>query len=83
MSNTPLIQPTLTSVTARGLTSDRCIFPDDRLFLRRMAYVASRDGLDSATYSAGQNGGIWQVGLKIYIRCGSLAATAVPRRLFS
>lgn len=38
-----------------------CIFSEDRLFLRRLAYVESRDGTDAKTYRAGYNGGIWQV----------------------
>ena len=42
--------------------SIRCIFSEDRLFLRRLAYVMSRDGADSATYRPGFDGGIWQVG---------------------
>nr|KAG5705795.1 hypothetical protein BaRGS_027454 [Batillaria attramentaria] len=39
----------------------RCIFSDDRLFLRRAAYVTSRDGANTATYQQGYNGGIWQI----------------------
>ncbi|XP_041372526.1 uncharacterized protein LOC121385804 [Gigantopelta aegis] len=39
----------------------KCIFPNDRLFLRRLAYVETRDGEDSRTYRAGYHGGIWQV----------------------
>ena len=37
------------------------IFPDDHTFLRRIAYVESRDGNDQRTYRNGYNGGIWQV----------------------
>lgn len=37
------------------------IFPSDNDFLRRIAYVESRDGTDSDTYRAGYHGGIWQV----------------------
>ena len=47
-----------------GLNSvsfNRCIFSEDRLFLRRLAYVVSRDGTGTATYRPGFNGGIWQV----------------------
>ncbi|XP_067679055.1 uncharacterized protein [Haliotis asinina] len=40
---------------------DGCIFSQDRLFLRRLAYVESRDGLDPKTYRSGYYGGIWQV----------------------
>ncbi|KAK7495804.1 hypothetical protein BaRGS_00013024 [Batillaria attramentaria] len=39
----------------------RCIFSDDRLFLRRAAYVTSRDGANTDTYRPGYNGGIWQI----------------------
>lgn len=37
-----------------------CIFPDDKLYLRRLAYVESLDGLDAATYKP-DAGGIWRV----------------------
>ncbi|XP_046558985.1 uncharacterized protein LOC124268023 [Haliotis rubra] len=40
---------------------DWCIFSQDRLFLRRLAYVESKDGLDPKTYRNGYYGGIWQV----------------------
>ena len=33
------------------------IFGDDRSFLRRIAYVESKDGNDRRTYRAGYNGG--------------------------
>ncbi|XP_067665688.1 uncharacterized protein [Haliotis asinina] len=38
-----------------------CIFPEDRLFLRRLAYVESKDGQDPKTYRKDFHGGIWQV----------------------
>ncbi|KAK7487973.1 hypothetical protein BaRGS_00020718 [Batillaria attramentaria] len=38
-----------------------CILSSDRLFLRRLAYVETRDGTDSATYRAGYDGGIWKI----------------------
>ena len=37
------------------------IFPQDHSFLRRIAYVESKDGNDDNTYRAGYHGGIWQV----------------------
>ena len=37
------------------------IFPDDNKMLRRIAYVETRDGSDSNTYSEGNYGGIWRV----------------------
>ncbi|KAK2157276.1 hypothetical protein LSH36_194g05095 [Paralvinella palmiformis] len=38
-----------------------CIFDDDKLLLRRIAYVESLDGYDPDTYREGYHGGIWQV----------------------
>lgn len=38
-----------------------CIFSEDKLFIRRLAYVESHDGNDPRTYREGNNGGIWQV----------------------
>ena len=35
-----------------------CVFGDDKLFLRRLAYLASKDGHDQ---NAARNGGIWAV----------------------
>ena len=43
------------------LIREHCIYPDDRLFLRRLAYVESRDGMDPKTFRPGYFGGIWQV----------------------
>lgn len=40
---------------------DNCIYSNDRLFLRRLAYVESHDGLDKDTFRGGYYGGIWQV----------------------
>ena len=37
------------------------VFPNDHRFLRRIAYVESKDGEASGTYRAGYHGGIWQV----------------------
>lgn len=37
------------------------IFPDDFDFLRRIAYVESKDGTDPLTYRNNYSGGIWQV----------------------
>ncbi|XP_046559879.1 uncharacterized protein LOC124268905 [Haliotis rubra] len=38
-----------------------CILGDDRLFLRRLAYVETTDGTNSKTYRSGYDGGIWQI----------------------
>ena len=40
---------------------ETCVFPNDRLYLRRLAFVESRDGLDANAYRDGYYGGIWQV----------------------
>ncbi|XP_067662568.1 collagen alpha-1(XII) chain-like [Haliotis asinina] len=40
---------------------DACIFSDDMLFFRRLAYVESKDGASNETYRKGYDGGIWQV----------------------
>ena len=40
---------------------DSNIFPSENQFLRRIAYVESKDGTDSGTYRSGYHGGIWQV----------------------
>ena len=39
----------------------QAVFGDDRQFLRRIAFVESKDGTDSNTYRSGYHGGIWQV----------------------
>ncbi|XP_076454779.1 uncharacterized protein LOC143289621 [Babylonia areolata] len=44
-----------------------CIFSDDRMFLRRTAYVMSRDGRDNATYRHGFDGGVWQVSEAMFL----------------
>ncbi|XP_062597477.1 uncharacterized protein LOC134258895 [Saccostrea cucullata] len=41
---------------------ESCLFADDKRFLRRLAYVQSRDGTDPKTYGrSNYHGGIWQV----------------------
>ena len=40
---------------------DACIYPDDHLILRRLAFVESRDGQDPRAFRHGYYGGIWQV----------------------
>jgi hypothetical protein len=46
---------------------ESCIYPNDRVFLRRLAYVESRDGKNSNTFRPNFYGGIWQVNLYIYV----------------
>ena len=38
-----------------------CVFEDDKLFMRRLAYAESFDGAKSGTFKDGYHGGIWQV----------------------
>ena len=38
-----------------------CVFPDNYLFLRRLAYVSTEDGHAINTFQAGYYGGIWKV----------------------
>lgn len=47
------------------LINESCIFDDDKLMLRRIAYVETTDGEDDHTFEKNGNdyyGGIWQVG---------------------
>ena len=43
------------------LVAGKCVFSDDKLFFRRVAFVESNDGADSDTYKSGYDGGIWKV----------------------
>ena len=47
-----------------NIIQSACIFDDDKLLLRRMAYVESLDGHDPDTYRDGYHGGLWQVILR-------------------
>ena len=38
-----------------------CVFSDDKLLMRRIAYVESADGASPNTFRDGYYGGIWQV----------------------
>lgn len=51
-----------------NLIGKSCIFNDDNLFVRRLAYVESHDGVDANTYRPGYDGGIWQVTWNLYLR---------------
>jgi hypothetical protein len=46
-----------------------CIFPDDKLFMRRLSYVESYDGHDPNTFRPGYYGGIWQVTMNTFSYC--------------
>ena len=39
----------------------QAVFGDDKQFLRRIAFVESKDGTDRNTFRPGYHGGIWQV----------------------
>ena len=54
-SGANVVQATVAQIQQSG------VFPDDRSLLRRVAYVASKDGADAKTYRSGYHGGIWQV----------------------
>jgi len=41
------------------LITQSCLFDNDRLMLRRIAYVETKDGASNRTFT--QGGGIWQV----------------------
>jgi hypothetical protein len=43
------------------LVKESHIFPNDKKFTRRVAFVESADGLDPDTFRDGYHGGIWQV----------------------
>ena len=43
------------------LIAQNDVFGPDHGFLRRIAYVESKDGEESGTYRSGYDGGIWQV----------------------
>jgi len=45
---------------------DSCVFQNDFLFLKRLAYVNSNYGTSADTYRSGYDGGIWQVDLSQY-----------------
>lgn len=50
------------------------LFPNDNQFLRRIAYVESRDGVDITTYRDGYHGGIWQVDEEVFLLTQNVAA---------
>ena len=54
-SGSAVVKAVVSKISSSG------IFPPDKGFLRRVAYVESKDGMDSATYRNGYHGGIWQV----------------------
>ena len=51
----------------------------DKQFLRRVAFVESKDGTDSNTYRSGYHGGIWQVDRVAFL--GTQDTSSHPRLL--
>ena len=58
---TPLASGSSIVESVCSLIESTCIFPDDKLFMRRLAYDESTDGTNSNTFRTGYYGGIWQV----------------------
>ncbi|XP_046559886.1 uncharacterized protein LOC124268909 [Haliotis rubra] len=52
-----------------------CILGDDRLFLRRLAYVETTDGEDPDTYRPGYDGGLWQIDEDKFLETTSCASS--------
>ena len=48
-------------VVEKVVSKVQSLFGSDNSFLRRIAYVESKDGTDRNTYRSGYDGGIWQV----------------------
>jgi len=46
-----------------------CVFSEDKLFMRRLAYVESTDGFNPDTFRSGYYGGIWQVSQSQFSLC--------------
>jgi uncharacterized protein YegL len=53
--------------TVVGRVDTSCVFPDDKLFGRRFARVASGDGNNQNTFRNGYHGGIWQLDEDMFI----------------
>ena len=62
MANMTLQEGASGADVVKSVVSDiQSLFGDDKQFLRRVAYVESKDGTDPNTYRSGYCGGIWQV----------------------
>ena len=66
-AGTAVVQATVARIQEAG------IFPSDNRFLRRIAYVETRDGVDILTYRDGYFGGIWQVDEDIFKKTQDVA----------
>ena len=71
-NGTVVVQACLAKITGAN------IFAADNQMLRRIAYVETRDGTDSDTYTPTNNGGIWQLSESKYMQTkgSSLVLTA-------
>lgn len=62
MANHPRTSGASVTDAVVDMIADSCIFQEDNLFLRKLAYLETRDGADGNTYAIpNYNGGIWQV----------------------
>ena len=61
-NGTVVVQACLAKITGAN------IFAADNQMLRRIAYVETRDGTDSDTYTPTNNGGIWQLSESKYMQ---------------
>jgi len=64
-ANDATLQPEAKGAEVVEMTVDKieasCVFPEDKLLLRRLAYVESNDGLHPDAFRKKYHGGIWQV----------------------
>jgi hypothetical protein len=54
-----------------------CVFPDDKLLGRRIAFVESRDGTAFHTFRDGYHGGIWQLDAGMFNETKSINNTQI------
>ena len=72
-NGTVVVQACLAKITGAN------IFATDNQMLRRIAYVETRDGTDSDTYTPTNNGGIWQLSESKYMQTkGSSSVLTAP-----
>ena len=72
-NGTTVVQACLAKITGAN------IFSADNQMLRRIAYVETRDGKDSDTYTPTNNGGIWQLSKSKYLQTkGSSSVLTAP-----
>ena len=64
-NGTAVVQACIAKITQSA------IFTNDNQLLRRIAYVETNDGLDTDTYTANNDGGIWQLSESKYLSTNS------------